>query len=308
MQRIAKVSSTSSHPGKEHVAQIVDSFDATGPGGRHVCMVFVLLGSSIAKQATETQTKHIPAHGVKQIAKQLLLALDFIHSECQVIHTDISPQNICIDLADPRMLVEEARADADGNIEIRTPSIINTSELFNVRLNDFGIACFTDRHLTDSISPPLLRAPEITLGAPWDEKVDIFNLGALLLQFITAQLPFPGKGERNTRWCHESDRLKQLIENFGGVPDVVLQDADRAEEFAGNGVDLAGKTRRIGDGRALDHWVAGNTIGTGLGVKEVPLLCDFLRRMLATDPRRREPAGVLLGHPWLKGEGEQVEP
>ena len=299
MERIASVSVKSSHPGRNHVAQLVDHFEVKGPNGTHVCMIFVLLGSSISKQTTDAQTEHLAATAVKQIATQVLLALDFIHTECQIIHTDISPQNICLELTDPRTLVHEAQADAQGNIQLSTPSIIANFETFNVRLNDFGIACFFDRHLTDSISPPLLRAPEITLGAPWDAKVDVFNLGALLLQFITGQLPFPGKGARNTRWCHESDRLTQLIENFGGEPDVVLQNADRADEFAGNGVDLAGKSRRVGDGKAFDHWVAGNTVGTGLGVEEVPLLCDLLRRMLATDPRRRESPARLLEHPWL---------
>lgn len=302
MEKMAEVSSSSNHPGKDHVAHMVDHFDISGPTGTHICMVFRLLGASIVKQTTEAQTQQLPARTVKQITRQLLQALDFIHTECNIIHTDISPQNICLELADPQSVVAETHADREGNIELKTPSLLNANEV-NVRLNDFGIACFFDRHLTDNISPPLLRAPEVTLGAPWDAKVDIFSLGALVLQFITGQLPFPGKGERNTRWCHESDRLAQLIGNFGGEPAVVLDNGDRTKEFLSNGVDLTGVKEGV-DPALLEHYVVGNTMGkngeTDLLLQEVPVLCDLLRKMLATDPRRRESAGVLLIHPWLQ--------
>lgn len=41
-------------------------------------------------------------------------------------------------------------------------------------------ASWTDKHLSDRIQPPILRAPEVTLGAPWGPSVDIWNLGCLV--------------------------------------------------------------------------------------------------------------------------------
>ena len=291
-----------------------------------MCMVFELLGSSIAKQTTTHSIERLPARAVRQITRQLLLALDFIQTECQIIHTDISPQNICLELACTHETVAKAQADANGDIELATPSLLH-SPAFSVRLNDFGIACFTTQHLTDQISPPLLRAPEITLAAPWDASVDVFNLGALVLQFVTGELPFPGKGHRNTRWCHESDRLAQLVRNFGRVPGVVLDEAERKEEFETKGVDLRSVKRGV-DTHELEHFVAdcagvhpgdeegevgvgaeeernwdgvsdGDRRADGLPMLEVGEFCDLLRRMLATDPRRRETPRALLQHPWL---------
>jgi serine/threonine-protein kinase SRPK3 len=37
----------------------------------------------------------------------------------------------------------------------------------NIALSDWGVASFTNRHLTEEIQPPLLRAPEVLLGASW---------------------------------------------------------------------------------------------------------------------------------------------
>lgn len=302
MEKIAQISSTSSHPGKDHVAQLIDHFDIKGPAGNHVCMVFELLGRNIADQATTAQIQRLPSRVVKQITRQLLEALDFIHTECQVIHTDISPQNICIKLADASAAVAATKADASGRIQLSTPSLIQDKSM-QICLNDFGIACFTDRHLTDDIEPPLLRAPEVTLGAPWDASVDVFNVGALVLQFLTGQLPFPSRGQKNAGGPPESDRLMQLLKSFGEAPDVVVDNADRAEEFAQDGVDLKRKPTPE-DRSVLERFVAQNASGSNdveldMTEVEVKSACDMLRCMLATDPRLREPARKLLQHPWL---------
>lgn len=41
-------------------------------------------------------------------------------------------------------------------------------------------ASWFDKHLTEWIQPPMLRAPEVIIGASWDFRVDIWNLGALV--------------------------------------------------------------------------------------------------------------------------------
>lgn len=41
-------------------------------------------------------------------------------------------------------------------------------------------ASWIDKHLTDWIQPQMLRAPEVILGAKWDSKVDIWNVGLVV--------------------------------------------------------------------------------------------------------------------------------
>jgi serine/threonine protein kinase len=42
------------------------------------------------------------------------------------------------------------------------------------------IASWRENHLSDLIQSPALRAPEVTIGAPWDTGVDIWSLGCLV--------------------------------------------------------------------------------------------------------------------------------
>lgn len=47
-------------------------------------------------------------------------------------------------------------------------------------LCDFGEARFGSTTYTDLIQPDQYRAPEVILGIPWDEKVDIWSVGVMV--------------------------------------------------------------------------------------------------------------------------------
>jgi serine/threonine-protein kinase SRPK3 len=53
---------------------------------------------------------------VKQITKQVLLGLDYLHRECGIIHTDLKPENVLIEIGDVEQIVKafvkEDAADA----------------------------------------------------------------------------------------------------------------------------------------------------------------------------------------------------
>jgi serine/threonine-protein kinase SRPK3 len=46
-----------------------------------------------------------------------------------------------------------------------------------------NIASWKDKHLTECIQPPSLRAPEVFLGAPWDASVDVWGF-ACIVRFL----------------------------------------------------------------------------------------------------------------------------
>lgn len=103
LQRIVAANPT--HPGKAHVVQLLDSFEHKGPNGLHVCMVFEVLGENLLGLIKRYNHRGIPMALVKQITKQVLLGLDYLHRECGIIHTDLKPENVLIEIGDVEQIV-----------------------------------------------------------------------------------------------------------------------------------------------------------------------------------------------------------
>jgi len=108
-----------SHPGRKHVVSLLDSFEHKGPNGVHVCMVFEVLGENLLGLIKRWNHRGIPMPLVKQITKQVLLGLDYLHRECGIIHTDLKPENVLIEIGDVEQIVkahvqqEEAKKAAE---------------------------------------------------------------------------------------------------------------------------------------------------------------------------------------------------
>ncbi|KAG4422329.1 hypothetical protein IFR04_004481 [Cadophora malorum] len=94
------------HPGRKHVVSLLDSFEHKGPNGTHVCMVFEVLGENLLGLIKRWNHRGIPMPLVKQIAKQVLLGLDYLHRECGIIHTDLKPENVLIEIGDVEQIVK----------------------------------------------------------------------------------------------------------------------------------------------------------------------------------------------------------
>ncbi|KAG7121210.1 Serine/threonine-protein kinase SRPK like [Verticillium longisporum] len=95
------------HPGRKHVVSLLDSFDHKGPNGTHVCMVFEVLGENLLGLIKKWNHRGIPMPLVKQITKQVLLGLDYLHRECGIIHTDLKPENVLIEIGDVEQIVKK---------------------------------------------------------------------------------------------------------------------------------------------------------------------------------------------------------
>ncbi|XP_014776645.1 SRSF protein kinase 2 isoform X11 [Octopus bimaculoides] len=95
---------------REKAVQLLDDFKITGVNGVHVCMVFEVLGNHLLKLIIRSNYRGIPIENVKNIIRQVLQGLDYLHRKCEIIHTDIKPENIlmCVDEAYVRKLAAEA--------------------------------------------------------------------------------------------------------------------------------------------------------------------------------------------------------
>ncbi|OAX44845.1 kinase-like protein [Rhizopogon vinicolor AM-OR11-026] len=88
------------HPGRSHIVSFLDSFDHRGPEDTHVCIVFEPLGETLLALIQRNKKKGVSQALVKVIAKQVLLGLQYLHDECDLVHTDIKPENILISIPD----------------------------------------------------------------------------------------------------------------------------------------------------------------------------------------------------------------
>uniref|UniRef100_A0A672PTD9 non-specific serine/threonine protein kinase n=1 Tax=Sinocyclocheilus grahami TaxID=75366 RepID=A0A672PTD9_SINGR len=81
-------------PNREMVVQLLDDFKISGVNGTHVCMVFEVLGHHLLKWIIKSNYQGLPLPCVKSIIRQVIQGLDYLHTKCQIIHTDIKPENI----------------------------------------------------------------------------------------------------------------------------------------------------------------------------------------------------------------------
>ncbi|XP_076610931.1 SRSF protein kinase 1b isoform X1 [Chaetodon auriga] len=88
-------------PNREKVVQLLDDFKISGMNGTHVCMVFEVLGYHLLKWIIKSNYQGLPLPCVKSIIQQVLQGLDYLHTKCKIIHTDIKPENILLTVNEP---------------------------------------------------------------------------------------------------------------------------------------------------------------------------------------------------------------
>lgn len=72
--------------GYRYICHLLDDFVFQGPNGSHICIVTELMGPT-ALDIFRCLTAAMPLSLVKRISKHLLLALQYMHDECNIVHT-----------------------------------------------------------------------------------------------------------------------------------------------------------------------------------------------------------------------------
>ena len=83
-----------------YVATLYDSFFHNGPHGRHMSMVFGMLGCNLLSVIKAFNYRGIPLPAVQRMIKGISKGLDFLHRKCHIIHTDLKPENILLQFPD----------------------------------------------------------------------------------------------------------------------------------------------------------------------------------------------------------------
>lgn len=98
----------------------------------------------------------------RKIFTELLIAVHYLHEECNIIHRDIKVENILF--------------DHNGN----------------VKLIDFGLSCKPDDvvNVKKNCGSPNYASPETVMGGDFTFKCDIWSLGVVLYVMVSGSLPF----------------------------------------------------------------------------------------------------------------------
>lgn len=86
------------HDDQPGIVGLHDSFMHGGPHGRHVCMVFELMGQSLLGLIKHFDYKGIGKGPLAVIGSQCVQGIAYMH-ECGYVHTDIKPENVLISLS-----------------------------------------------------------------------------------------------------------------------------------------------------------------------------------------------------------------
>ncbi|KAI0874585.1 serine threonine protein kinase, CMGC group [Hypoxylon argillaceum] len=156
--------SATNHRGRGAVRELLDSFDVTSPDGQHRCLVHPPL--------------RLPAPVLAFVLHRLFLALDFLHTECQIIHTDIKADNIMFGIDDDsvftafekqELLDPSPRKEIDNNRLIYLSRELRMPKKWGAPvLCDFGSAVAGDEEHFEDVQPDVYRAPENAGCMVWD--------------------------------------------------------------------------------------------------------------------------------------------
>ncbi|XP_068971029.1 homeodomain-interacting protein kinase 2 isoform X13 [Bombus flavifrons] len=163
----------------------------------HTCLVFEMLEQNLYDFLKQNKFSPLPLKYIRPILQQVLTALLKL-KQLGLIHADLKPENIM--LVDP----------------VRQP--------YRVKVIDFGSASHVSKAVCNTyLQSRYYRAPEIILGLPYCEAIDMWSLGCVVAELFLGWPLYPGSSEY--------DQIRYISQTQGLPTEHMLNNASKTTKF-----------------------------------------------------------------------------
>lgn len=182
----------------------IDHFHFRG----HMCIISEMLSLNLYSLLEIIRFRGLSLNLLRLFSKSILTGLDFIHKQ-NIIHCDIKPENIMIKLP--------------SNFHPNNDAV-NEKDLV-VKIIDFGSSCFDKEISYSYIQSRFYRAPEVVLGASYNNMIDIWSFGCVIAELFSGAPLLAGK--------NELEQIGLILELFGAPnSSLILEQRDKLMKSA----------------------------------------------------------------------------